>query len=346
MKILVGMSGGIDSTYVALTLIRQGHQVEGAVLVMHGYTEVEAAREAARSVGIPIHVIDCRERFENVVVENFISEYLNGRTPNPCVVCNSEVKFLALYEYAMAHGFDMIATGHYARVVKSTQSGGTRYTVSRPLDKNKDQTYMLWRLSQDILEKLLLPLSEIVKGEVREESRAAKLSAADRADSQEICFIPTGKYADFIEERVGPVPHGRFVDESGRDLGEHKGIIRYTVGQRKGLGIAMGQRIFVTDINAATNSVVLSTEDSYKDNVKVSGIVFSGIFEPDIGAKLNFSVKLRYHSPLIPCTFEYLGGGEAAVTLSTPARAITPGQSAVFYHGEDVMAGGFIKNFV
>ncbi|MBO7303885.1 MAG: tRNA 2-thiouridine(34) synthase MnmA [Clostridia bacterium] len=343
MKILVGMSGGVDSTYAALALLRLGHSVEGAVLLMHDHTEIGAAKESAAGVGIPLHVIDCRERFENAVVKNFISEYLGGRTPNPCVVCNSDVKFRVLYEYAMERGFDMIATGHYAKITKITENSATRYAVSRSLDVKKDQTYMLWRLSQDILAKLCFPLAESSKSEVRKESYAASLSAADRKDSQEICFIPSGDYPDFIEERVGKLPHGRFLDSHGRDLGEHKGIIRYTVGQRKGLGVAAGQRIFVTDIDAENNNVILSTEDSYSDKVYVNGIRFSGISELDVGEKRALYVKLRYRAAPVPCIFEYLGDGGGVARMETPARAVTPGQSAVFYDGDTVALGGFIQ---
>ncbi len=338
MKILLGMSGGIDSTYAALKLKEEGHTVEGAVLIMHSYTETEAAELAAASVGIPLRKIDCRERFDSVVVENFISEYRCGRTPNPCVICNSEVKFKILLEYADANGFDMIATGHYARIEKI----GDRYAVVRADDSSKDQAYMLWRLGQDILSRLLLPLACEEKSQIRKSARERGLFASDRPDSQEICFIPDGDHVGYIEKRTEPSPTGSFISADGKTIGEHKGIIRYTVGQRKGLGVAFGKRVFVTEIDSKSNTVTLSEEDPKRSNFTVSGIVFSAIPEMKIGEKLKLSVKIRYQAPLSECTLEYLGEGSGAVSLGTPQRALTPGQSAVFYRGNVLLLGAYI----
>lgn len=342
MKILLGMSGGLDSTYAARRLMDIGHSVEGAVLVMHDYTETSEAKESAESLGIPLHIVDCRKAFQKSVVENFISEYLAGRTPNPCIVCNSEVKFRCLLDFALLHGFDGIATGHYAKVVRRETEEGVRYAVSRAKDSKKDQSYMLWRLSQDILSRLCLPLADEEKHNVRACAKELGLSAADRNESQEICFVPLGDYAEFIEQRMGKSPKGAFINNDGKILGEHNGIIRYTVGQRKGLGISAGTRIFVTDINAENNTITLSLEDSYAKNIKVSGMLFSGISEPKPGEKLELSVKIRYLAPPVSCTLEYLGGGRGEITLDTPARAVTPGQSAVFYVADDLVCGGFI----
>ena len=343
MRILLGMSGGLDSTYAALRLKNEGNTVEGAFISMHRYAETEEAVLAANGLGIPLHIINAEEQFDKSVVEYFISEYRSGRTPNPCVVCNSEVKFRILCDYAKKNGFDKIATGHYAKVVKIDKGNGVRYALSCSKDARKDQTYMLWRIPQDILEMLYLPLNDIEKKEVRDSAKDAGLLAADREESQEICFIPSGDYAAFIEERTSPSPHGNFVDSDGKILGEHRGIISYTVGQRKGLGIAMGQRVFVTDINPAENTVTLSPFDSYGDYVAVSGLMFSAIEEPPVDSEISLSVKLRYLAPKIPCTLKYLGNGEGMVLLDTPVRAITPGQSAVFYDADEVLtAGGFI----
>lgn len=344
MKILLGMSGGIDSTYAALKLKEQGHDVEGAVLIMHEYTETESAEAAAQSVGIPLHKIDCRDVFEARVINNFVNEYLSGRTPNPCIICNSEVKFRILLDYAEKNGFDKIATGHYAKITERICDGKIRYAVARANDKTKDQTYVLWRLSQDILSSLCFPLSSDEKKEIREDARKKGLSAADRGDSQEICFVPSGDYADFIEERTHPSAHGYFINNEGKVLGEHKGIIHYTVGQRKGLGIAMGQRVFITKINPHDNTITLSFNDSFSDNVNVSNMVFSGIPEMSAGERLSLTVKLRYLAAPTECILEYIGDGRANVSLSSPVRAVTPGQSAVFFDGDVVVAGGFIDS--
>lgn len=343
MKILLGMSGGLDSTYAAHKLMGEGHTVEGAVLVMHGHTDVAAAKESAKNLGIKLHELDCRFEFEEKVVASFVSEYLAGRTPNPCVVCNSEVKFRVLLDYATANGFDAIATGHYARIVKRKTENGPRYAVSRAKDAKKDQTYMLWRIPQDILSHLYFPLADEEKKDIRESARDIGLTCADRDESQEICFIPDGDYASFIEERTEPSPHGFFINKEGKILGEHKGIIRYTVGQRKGLGIAMGKRVFVTDINVFQNTITLSEEDSFTDSLSVDGMVFSGIEEPRRYEKIRLTVKVRYLAKPIPCTLEYLGDGKGRVGLDLAERAITPGQSAVFYDGQDLVAGGFIS---
>lgn len=341
MKILLGLSGGVDSTYSALKLKNEGHEVEGAVVLMHEYTEASAAEESAASLGIPLHIIDAREEFEKIVKQNFIFEYTHARTPNPCVICNSEVKFIKLLEYAESNGFDMIATGHYAGVVKLEDGTDDRYAIKRGLDEKKDQTYMLWRLPQRVLSKLMLPLSGMMKSEIREQSRTAGLSAADRTDSQEICFLPDGNYAEFIESRAGTSIKGSFIDEAGNVLGEHKGIIHYTVGQRRGLGISAASRIFVTKIDPVSNTVTLSPNDSFATHVGVSGIVYSGMKPLYDGEELNLSVKLRYAARPTAATVKFFGD-RAEVLLAEPVRAVTPGQSAVFYDGDLLLAGGFI----
>ncbi len=342
MKILLGMSGGLDSTYAAHKLIAEGYTVEGAVLKMHGCTEIQNAREAAESIGIPLHVIDCREEFEKRVVGYFLDEYPKGRTPNPCVVCNSEIKFPSLLEFANNNGFDYIATGHYARIVNTDYKGTHRYTVACAEDSKKDQTYVLWRLSQQVLSKLLLPLAESKKSEIREEASSLGMVASDRSESQEICFIPSGEYAKFIEARVGASQHGNFIDSDGNILGEHQGIINYTIGQRKGLGVAMGTRVFVTEINPESNTVTLSKDASYTDEITVSQMNFVGIGEPEINEEMELWVKVRYLAPKVKCILKYLGNKRGAVKISIPQRAVTPGQSAVFYNDTALSCGGFI----
>ncbi len=341
MKILVGMSGGVDSTYAAYKLKSEGHTVEGAVLLMHEYTDCDAAVAAAESVGIPLHIIDSRALFEQSVIPNFISEYTAARTPNPCIICNGAVKFRALYDFAVENGFDRIATGHYAECVELTGADGPRYALKRAVDGKKDQTYMLWRLSQDILSMLYLPLGAMTKEQLRYEAGRAGLFSADREDSQEICFIPSGDYAAYIEAANGPSQEGNFVDKDGNVLGKHKGIIHYTVGQRKGLGIALGARAFITDINPETNEITLSTESLERSRFEVVGVIYSGMTPPDEPVRLD--VKVRYQAPLAGATVTF-SGERATVELDAPARSVTDGQSAVFYKDGVLVAGGFIRN--
>ena len=340
MKILIGMSGGLDSTYAALKLIKEGHEVVGAVDVMHEYTELDSARAAAESLGIPLCEIDARAHF-NAVKENFVEEYSKGRTPNPCVICNPLVKFRVLTDYAMANGFDKIATGHYAKVITVEDKGRTLYTLVRAKDSKKDQTYMLHRLPQDVLSMLYLPLADEVKTEVREKAKAEGLKSWDSKESQEICFIPDGDYASYIEGVKGAFPEGNFVLD-GDVLGRHKGIIRYTVGQRKGLGIAFGEKIFVSKIDANKNEIVLSRVGSFTDKVRVSDIVYTGMCEPTENEERRVEVKLRYLAKPVGALAVFDGKGGATLLLDTPEKAVTPGQSAVMYDGDTLLCGGFI----
>ena len=341
MRILLGMSGGIDSTYAAQKLMREGHTVEGATLMMHEHTEIDASRSAAESLGIPLHVIDCREQFEKIVKTDFVEEYKKARTPNPCVICNSEIKFKYLAEYAREHGFDKIATGHYGEIVKLFVDGAERYALKFAKDRRKDQSYMLWRLPQDVLSMLVLPLSDITKEEIRTDAKLSGLVAADRADSQEICFIPDGDYPKYIEERSGGIKMGNFVDESGKVIAPHKGIVHYTVGQRRGLGISAASRIFVTNIDAETGNVTLSANDPQATRVKLSGVVYSGIAEKQEAFEMKLSAKLRYAAPPVSATVIFFGDS-AEIVLDSPHRAVTPGQSCVLYDGDVLVAGGFI----
>ena len=349
MKILIGISGGVDSSYAAYKLLKEGNEVEAAVLKMHSYTEIESASEAASSLGIPLHIIDCTESFDKIVVSNFISEYKNARTPNPCIVCNSEIKFRFLLDYAIEHGFDAIATGHYARIEEFDgdiedipSSKVKRYAVARAKDAKKDQTYMLYRLSQDILEKLIFPLADMCKAEVRQEAAKCGLTCADRADSQEICFVPDGDYASFIEERTEPSLCGDFVDENGKVLGRHKGLIRYTVGQRKGLGISASGRIFVTKIDTVSNSITLSLTDPTYTSVIIDNVSYQAFPRLEEGIRYRFKVKLRYAAAPVDTVAEVMNDGKILLKLDTPVRAVTSGQSAVLYFGDTIALGGFI----
>ena len=336
MKILVGISGGVDSAYAAKKLMLEGHDVEGAVLIMHQHTEVDAAREAAESVGIKLHEIDCTAAFEEIK-KNFVNEYINARTPNPCIICNERVKFRVLYDFAMANGFDAIATGHYARLVESEG----RYALAMPEDSRKEQTYMLYRLPQEILSKLVLPLAEGTKSEIRSMAEEQGISAANREDSQEICFLPDGNHTEYIESVAGKCPEGDFVDSQGKILGRHKGIIHYTVGQRKGLGISLGERAFVTEIDPITNRVTLSPNMAGKDTVELSDVVYSGMPSPVEETEVTLDVKLRYTAPLVKATAHLYPDGRATLTLASPQK-FAPGQSVVLYCDGVVMLGGFI----
>ena len=342
MKILLGISGGVDSAFAAKKLIDEGHFVEGAILIMHEYSELSSAREVAGSVGFCLHEIDCRERFSEVVKENFVCEYSHARTPNPCIICNERVKFAVLYEYAVEHGFDAIATGHYAKIVKLNFGDTTRYAVASAADSRKDQSYMLYRLPQQVLAHLILPLGNMSKEEVREASRLAGISSAERKDSQEICFLPNGGHAEYIESAVGKFPEGNFIDENGKVLGKHKGIIRYTVGQRKGLGIALGERAFVTEINPENNTVTLSSSISGRRVVWISDIVASGLLPSNDEAELMADVKIRYTAPLALAKITLQGDKRARLEFDKPVKC-APGQSAVVYKDGYVLFGGIIE---
>lgn len=338
MKILVGISGGVDSAFCLLKLINEGHDVEACVLKMHEYTDVTEARAIADDMGVKLHEVDVTVSFNNIIKKNFVSEYLRGRTPNPCVLCNERVKMRALYDYAMEMGFDKIATGHYARIIKTEQG---RFAVAMAADKAKDQSYMLYRLPQQMLSSLILPLSDIDKSEVREKSAHSGISVAHKRDSQEICFLPEGNHAEYIESVAGECPRGSFISTDGRVLGEHRGIIRYTVGQRKGLGISLGERVFVSAIDPEKNTVTLSARLEGKSEISLTDVVLSGIGEDT--RELSVLAKIRYKSPLYPATARFMPNGTATVYFDSPVVA-APGQSCVLYVDGYVAAGGIIDS--
>ena len=342
MKVLLGMSGGLDSTYAARNLMEQGHTVEGAILRMHEFTDVEGAVRSAESLGIPLHVIDCTEDFE-MVKADLASAYVNGKTPNPCIVCNREVKFKRLHSFAKKLGFDKIATGHYARIVDYTLDGSTKRTFARAKDSRKDQTYMLYRVPGEIIDDLILPLSDLVKTDVKDLAKKASL-VFDERESQEICFIPDGDYASFVESRFGKSEKGRFIDEAGRVLGEHQGIIRYTIGQRKGLGISLGERAFVTKIDAEFNTVTLSSTPILASEVELCDMTYTAFDPPSNQIEMRVEAKVRYLASPVPATAVLRPDGSATVTLDIPAKSVTPGQSCVLYDGDVLLCGGFINS--
>ena len=341
MRILLGMSGGLDSAYAVRLLTEAGYRVEGAVLCMHDHTDLAGAQRCADEAGIPLHVVDCRERFRERVVSYFVSTYRSGMTPNPCTVCNSDVKFASLAGEADRLGIPLIATGHYAGICRT----GERFAVRRGADSVKDQSYMLWRLPQQILGRLVLPLADLTKAQVRADAAALGMAVAAQAESQDLCFVPDGSYADFVENNGGFCPEGDFVDADGRVLGRHHGILRYTVGQTKGLGIALGTRMAVTAIDPERNTVTLTPAAQVppQTTVTVGQMSFMGA-APDETPGDGWTVQVRYRARPVPVSaLDTSQPGVWRVTGGMPFRPVpAPGQSAVFYRGDVVMCGGFL----
>ena len=337
MKILIGLSGGLDSTYAAHLLKEQGHEVVGASVIMHQYTDLSAAEETAKAVGIPYVILDARETFKERVIARFLTDYTAGRTPNPCVECNPAVKFATLCDYAEEQGFDAVSTGHYASVL---QEKG-RYFIRCADDGSKDQSYVLWRLSQKQLSMLYLPLAGMKKSHIREQAATLGYQAAEAKESQEICFIPDDDYVGYIETALKKTfPEGDFLNENGTVIGRHKGLIRYTVGQRKGLG-AFGRPMFVARLDPAANTVTLVPAGGESSQSMIISELNFVKLSPQSEGILDAMVKVRYSAKPTPCriTFE---GDRATVSFLSPVRAVTPGQSAVFYDDKDVLFGGII----
>ena len=343
--ILVGMSGGLDSTYTAYRYREMGYRVCGAVLRMSAETDVAAAQTAADQVGIPLEVIDAQDAFDRYVKDTFAASYAKGQTPNPCVECNRYVKIALLCERAEQLGIPRVSTGHYARILQDAENG--RYFVRAGDDKRKDQSYVLWQLTQKQLSMLDLPMADLDKAAVRAHAAELGFTAAASKESQDICFLPDGNYIPFVEQRIGGTfPPGDFIDEEGRVVGRHAGIIRYTVGQRKGLGIALGHPVFVTRIDAANNAVHLAPAGmEYAPTVTVGDLNFQRLAPDALAVGLSITVKIRYAAPPAKGVVASIDGDRITVAFDAPQRAITPGQSAVFYDMDgsgDVLFGGRI----
>ena len=344
-SVLVGMSGGIDSTAVCCMLLEQGYRVEGLTFVTSdaGLKAVENAAALAERLGIPHHVADIRKEFRSLVVEPFIESYLSGRTPNPCVNCNPLVKFRLLEEWADRLGCRYIATGHYVKVERG-EGGSGRFFIVTGDDDRKDQSYFLWRLTQAQLSRLILPLGGMDKPSVVEYlKRNGYEAVASGGESMEVCFIP-GDYRDFLKEELPGLEErfagGPFVDSEGRVLGRHKGFPFYTVGQRKGLGIALGYPAYVLKINPAKNTVMLGREEQLVTRYML-------VEEPQWvdGVPGNLTVRVRYRSRPVGCAAPVMtGDGRWLVALHEPVSAVAPGQSAVFYCGNVVVGGAFIAD--
>ena len=307
--------------------------------------EISDAQAVCGQLGIPYYVQNCLDTFREQITAPFVQEYLCGRTPNPCVICNCAVKWYKLLEAADIMHAAYIATGHYASVVQMPVG---RYTVQKGTYSQKDQSYMLYRLTQEQLARTLMPLGRLSKSEVREIAQFAGIPVAEKADSQEICFVPDGNYADFIEEHAAqPLPpEGDFTDLSGTVLGRHRGIYRYTVGQRRGLGIAAGKPAYVQKIDASANRIVLGDAASLLTRDVLCGdLCFMGIPEPLPGAELAAAVKIRYHHPAQAAVCKMLDGGLLHIRFQEPVRAAAPGQSAVVYDDAGrVLCGGVIRS--
>lgn len=350
-KVLIGMSGGVDSSVAALLLINAKYQTSGVTLRLYdgeengcndktccSLSDVEDARSVCDRLGIRHYVFNFKEQFNKAVIEKFIKEYRLGHTPNPCIDCNRFIKFSEMQKRAELLDMDLIATGHYARIVKS----GDRYFLTRPKDLSKDQTYVLYVLSQAQLAKTLMPLGELTKNEVREIALSNGFVNAKKPDSQDICFVPDGKYAQFIVNREGkPLTPGNFVDLHGNVMCPHSGFENYTIGQRKGLGVGFGRPVYVVGKIKDTAEVVLGDNGAlYTTRVRVKDVNFSAFDRLDTSLKCKG--KLRYRQAEEPCTIHPVDENTVIAEFDKPQRAVTAGQAAVFYDGDTLLGGGTI----
>lgn len=353
-KVVVGMSGGVDSSVAAYLLKEQGYDVIGVTMQIWqdedtcsiedkggccGLSAVDDARRVAHQLDIPYYVMNFKDDFRDKVIDYFIDEYQIGRTPNPCIACNRYVKWETMLLRSMQIGADYIATGHYASIAKLDNG---RYALKKSATSKKDQTYALYNLTQEQLKRTLMPVGEYTKEEIRKIAEKIDLQVANKPDSQEICFVPDNDYASFIEEELGyKLPEGNFVDTSGKVLGKHKGIIHYTVGQRKGLGLSLGKPGFVVEVRPKTNEVVIGdNEDVFANKLYATNLNFMAIEK--LTEPLKTKAKIRYSHKEASCEIKLVDEDTVECVFDEPQRAITPGQAVVFYDGDYVLGGGTI----
>lgn len=359
--VVVGMSGGVDSSVAAVMLKEQGYDVIGITMKTWDYQtsggntkketgccsleSINDARTIAVKHGFPHYIVDFREDFGDAVISNFVDEYLSGHTPNPCVLCNTKVKWNSMLKKGLNLGADYIATGHYARVRFDENRG--RHILSKGKDSRKDQTYVLWGISQAALSKTIYPLSDLTKPEVRQLAREFGLKTADKSESYEICFIPDNDYNRFLKDAVpgltDQVKGGKIKNLQGETIGIHDGYPFYTIGQRKGLNIAGTKAYYVVDIDPEENIVVVGDDGDLQSSKLIAGeiniIAYSSV--PESGLKTH--AKIRYKDTAEPAVVRLLDSGKAEVIFEQPKRAVTPGQSVVFYEGDDLVGGGIIE---
>jgi tRNA-specific 2-thiouridylase len=353
MRIVVAMSGGVDSSVAAALLAEQGHEVIGLSMQLYDQSEGQTsfgsccsiddlhdARRVAASIGIPHYIVNFEKQFNEQVISNFVSEYAAGRTPLPCAHCNSDLKFATLAEKALAFDADAVATGHYARVGRDENG---RLELRRGLDSGKDQSYFLFSLTQAQLARAIFPVGDLPKDDVRKYARRRRLPVADKPDSQEICFIPDNDYRSFVTRTIPEAAReGALVDESGRVLGSHSGIHRFTVGQRKGLGLASptGTPMYVLALRPAEQHVVVGPKASLeRTRLTASGVNW---IVPEPTGALRVAAQIRHRHEAAPAIVRSLGGGHAEAAFDEPQLAVSPGQAVVFYHGDSVVGGGWI----
>ncbi len=353
-KVVVGMSGGVDSSVAAYLLKEQGYEVIGVTMQIWqdeehivqeeqggccGLSAVDDARRVANDLGIPYYVMNFKNEFKENVIDYFIEEYKNGRTPNPCIACNRYVKWESLLTRSLGIGAEYIATGHYAQI---EQLPNGRYAIKNSATPEKDQTYALYNLTQEQLKCTIMPVGQFTKEEIRKIAEEISLQVANKPDSQDICFVPDGDYARFIEENTEEkIPEGNFVTTSGQVVGRHKGITHYTVGQRRGLGLSMGYPTFVLEIRPKTNEVVIGPmAESMSTVVKCNRLNFMSV--EDVYEPTKVLAKIRYNHRGSWCSIVRTGEDEVTCTFEDAQRAITPGQAIVFYDGPYVLGGGTI----
>ncbi len=351
MRIVVAMSGGVDSSVAAALLAREGHDVIGLSMQLYDQQQGEIrfgscctlddlydARRVARTIGIPHYIVNFERRFEEHVVSDFVREYAAGRTPIPCVHCNGDLKFASLVERGEGFGAEAVATGHYAQIDQDPASG--RYRLKRGVDPAKDQSYFLFTLTQPQLARARFPVGALDKPAVREEARRLGLSVADKHDSQEICFVAAGEHADFVQKRAG-LPPGVVRDQDGRVLGRHDGVHRFTIGQRKGLGLSSTIPLYVVGIDAESATVTVGPRDALERTTLTASRV-NWIDGEAPSAAIRADVRIRYRHHEAPATITPLGDNRVQVVFDEPQSAITPGQAVVFYEGACVLGGGWI----